>query len=202
MTSTSNQIDYSKLFKFNDPLANQPLRLSPKQDCIHSDEVGKLFCGEWQPLEPIVLKAVIGGAPFDFLWTTFPPLVCISQRVVDLLLDNRFTGWVVYPVEVYGRKGEPIHGYHGFAVKSYAGEQDLSRSQIITKQPTIGVGRAYDVYNRLYFDESKWDGSDIFRVYYARKIMTHRIRAVFKKAKVTNVRFTPLTEYELDVSSA
>jgi len=92
-----------------------------------------LFGGEWQPPEPVAFKAYMGGSPADFLWTGFPPLFCVSQRVIDLLEENQFTGWSTYPVEVYDRHGGKLPGYHDFAITGSAVRRDLSRSQIITK---------------------------------------------------------------------
>jgi len=97
-------------------------------------------------------------------------------------------------------KGVYLPDYYGFAVKSCAGEQDVSRSQIVTKSFIPG-GKARDFYKGVYFDESKWGGSDIFRIQHATIIVTRQVWLAFKKAKLTNVRFTPLPEVESMVSN-
>ena len=50
--------DYSKLYFFRDPIANQPYRLEPvhEQKWLTRDRVSELFTGKWQPPEPILLK--------------------------------------------------------------------------------------------------------------------------------------------------
>lgn len=203
MISNDRVVDYSQLFELIDPLANRPLRLEPgsHQTWLTGAYANRLFYGELQPPEPVVLKGYMGGSPTEVLWAGLTPIVCVSQRIVDLLLQNRFTGWATYPVEVYDRKGVYLPGYYGLAVKSHAGEQDFSRSQIVTKPPLTYAGRTYDVYKGTYFDESKWDGSDIFRVQHATKIVTKKVQQVFKRAKITNVRFIPLLETEIDVNT-
>ena len=54
------------------------------------------------------------------------------------------------------------------------------------------------MYKGFYFDESQWDGSDIFLVG-GHKVVTLPVQKAFKRAKVSNVRFTPLMEVEIDV---
>ncbi len=193
----SNSIDYSKLFLFEDPLANRPLRLGPEQDWVTTDTVLTLFHGECHPPEPVVLKTQMGGQATDILWSTFPPIMCISEKLRDILIENNFTGWSTYPVKVYGRHGEYLPGYHGLAVKGFAGKYDLGRSQKVINPPHIPGGKPVEVYRGFFFDENKWDGSDFFRVKANWLVVTEGVRDAFKKAKIINVRFTPLTEVEI-----
>ncbi len=147
------------------------------------------------------VQSLYGGTVTDILWSGSVLRLCISQRVIELLEENHFTGWSTYPVEVYGRKGEPLPGYHGFAIKSYAGMQDISRSQIVTKPPFHPLGTPWTAYRGFFFDESKWDGSDIFRVSGLFIVVTQRVKEAFKKARITNVMFEPLPEIEIDTQN-
>ncbi len=200
--STLTSLDYSKLFKLVDPLANRPLRLETVRDAVWltiRDDVWPLYRGQLKLSEPLKLRAYMGGQATDFLWTGYPPLVCVSSRVVELLTEHEITGWDTYPVEVYGRKGEPLPGYHDFAVTGPECRRDRSRSEILTRQDVPG-GKPFQVYKGLYFDESRWDGSDMFLVRPVGGIVvTEKVYRLFKKEKVSNVRLTPLTEVELDV---
>ncbi len=180
----------------SDPLANRPLRLDPQQDWIDQEMVNNLFYGSAQPPEPIKFIPQSGKQATDVLWSSYPPLFCISQKVVDIFLENKFTGWGTYPVEVYDHEHNVITGYYGFSIKSYAGAQDFSRSPRVMKtwsphhEPSA-------FYIGTYFDESMWDGSDIFRIQYAVIIVNKAIVQTFKQNKITNVRFTPLLETEI-----
>lgn len=191
-------LDFQSLYRLSDPLANSPLRLAPDPEWADHEKSTRLFRGKWAPLTPVVLRTSMGGQPRDFLWTTFPPLLCVSQTVVDLLERQKLTGWSTYPVEVHGREGQPLTGYHGFAITGRGGSRDRSRSEIIIKPPPAPRGKSYQVYKGLYFDESQWDGSDIFLVD-GRKVVTQQVCDEFRRAKVTNVRFTSLTDVETDV---
>lgn len=125
--------------------------------------------------------------------------VLYFPKGLDLLRENKFTGWSTYPVEVYGRKGEYLPDYYGFAITSDAGKIDKSRSPIITKPPYVPGGKPPRVYKGVFFDERKWDGSDFFRLFASFIIVTRSVRDAFKRAKISNVRFTPLSEMELHV---
>ncbi len=198
--STLAILDYSKLYRLDDPLASRPLRLSDEgySDWLTKGQAIELFRGRLKLDTPLRLGAYRGGQATDFLWSGLTPLVCISKRVSELLRMNNITGWTTYPVEVYGRKGEPLPGYHGFAVTGNECRRDRSRSQILTRQAVPG-GEPFKVYKGLYFYEEDWDGSDIFLIHNHGIVVTQKVRNLLKKFKVTNVQLIPLVEVEIDV---
>jgi hypothetical protein len=195
-------IDFRTLFELYDPIAKRPLRLTIKDeyDWISREQASALFTGRLSKLErPLRLDAYMGGQATDFLWCALTSLVCISHRVVTLWKEHQFTGWSVYPVEVYGRKGERLPDYFGFAVTGPRLKRDRSRSEIVTKPSPVPGGKSWQVYKGLYFDEKEWDGSDFFLVE-GSIVVTQAVRDVCTRAKISNVRFTPLTEVEISVN--
>jgi len=195
--TTAGKIDYSKLFELNDPLANRPLRFLTKQKWLTWEKGYQLFSGEWQPPEPVILEAYMGGQATDIMWSGGGPIFCVSQKVVDLLKEEKFTGWATYPVEVHDRKGEFLPGYHGFTITGRAGEHQLERSQVIYK-PLFPGGDPRKVYQGFFFDERRWDGSDIFKLSESSHIIVKKeVRDALKRAKISNVRLTPLLEVEI-----
>lgn len=192
-----SDVEFHQFYRMSDPLANRPLRLDIDSS-VSGEMAWQLSRGELMPDQPIRFTAAMGGQPAPILWTRFPPLVCIHQRVVEVLSEHNFTGRATYPVDVYGRKGEPIPDYHGFAVTGRGGKRDISRSKLITKPPPVEGGQPYQVYLGLYFHPEQWDGSDIFLVDNSCVVCETVVKA-FKRAKISNVRFTPLPEDELDV---
>lgn len=88
--------------------------------------------------------------------------------------------------------------YFGFAVTGRGGESKRDRSEVVTKPPPVPGGKPYQVYKGLYFDESQWDGSDIFLVD-AKIVVTKAVRDAFKQSKISNVLFTCLIDVETDV---
>lgn len=86
---TSATVDYSQFFLLEDPLADRPLRLEivSREDRYASWEY---FRGEVKPVQPIRLKAKMGGQATDFLWTTGGSVICVSSRVVELLRQKDY----------------------------------------------------------------------------------------------------------------
>lgn len=189
-------IDYYGFYRMSDPLANRPLRLDT-DGTVSGEMAWQLSRGDMIPEQPLRLVAAMGGQPAPILWTRFPPLVCVHQRVVDILSQHNFKGWSVYPVEVYGRKGEPIPDYYGFAITGRGGEEDISRSQLVTKPAPTERGRPYQVYLGMYFHPEQWDGSDLFFVN-GHRVVQERVVKAFKRAKISNVQFISLPDVELD----
>jgi len=180
-------------------MATRPLRLEPTDDWITRDYAFALARGQVQPPNPIKLVGYMGRDVMDILWSGMVWIFCVSSRVTELLQKNNITGWATYPVEVYDRKGQPLPGYHGFAVTGRECRRDRSRSQIITKQVVPG-GKPFEVYKGLFFYEEDWDGNDFFIVRsYGGIVVTEKVMRLFKRAKIANVRFIPLPEVELDV---
>jgi hypothetical protein len=199
--STSPILDYDKLYRLDDPLTSRPLRLSDEgySDWLTKGQAIELFRGRLELDTPLKLGAYRGGQATDFLWSGLIPLVCILDRVVEILRTNKITGWSAYPVEVHGRKGELLPGYHGFSVMGSECRRDRSRSQKFIRQAVPG-GEPFEVYKGLYFYEEEWDGCDIFWVKgYGGIVVTERVFKIFKKTKITNVELTPLPEVELQV---
>jgi hypothetical protein len=121
--------------------------------------------------------------------------MCISRRLLALLEEHQFTGWSTYPVQVYDRKEEQLAGYFGFAVTGRAGKRDLQRVQVLIKPNAVGV--PVEMLKGLYFEDDFWDGSDFCLMGTTSTIIvTERVVKAFKRAKIRNVRFTPLPEDE------
>lgn len=188
--------NYYDFFELTDPFATRPIRLDPQQEWLTEEDTIHLFYGESQPPEPVVFKPQTGKHATDVLWTTFPPLLCVSQRLVDLLQVNKFQGWSTYPIEVYDNNDMLIPGYYGFAIGSYAGKQDYERSTVNVK-PLVSGAKPSKQYMGMYFDESKKDRCDIFRIQNAVIVLTKRVMQMFKKNKISNVCFTALPEVEI-----
>ncbi|MCA9368272.1 hypothetical protein KC887_08535 [Candidatus Kaiserbacteria bacterium] len=198
MTSTSNSLDYSKLYTIREPWATRPFRLTyddPWPNWTAEQSVRIAHGVETIPC-PIQFRVYQGGQATDFLWTQSVWLTCVSQRTVDLLLKEKISGWSTYLVEVFDRKGDFLPGYHGFAVTGPTYDLDRSRSTLIDKPAPVPGGKGYQVYRGLYFDESHWDGSDMFWIDRAGEAVTERVYQLFKRHKISNVKFTPLNEDE------
>lgn len=153
--------------------------------------------GETTPPAPIPIYYAMGPTiPSDVIWTTSTYPLIIHRRVIDLLLDNRLTGWGTYPVEVYGKQGEFCPDYVGFSVVGRCGPLDGGRSVEIMRQMPGGL---FPGWRGIYFNEASWDGSDFFTTtdWLGFDFVTEDVVKVFKRARIKGVEFEPLDSVEL-----
>src|ERR1700722_20078064 len=77
-------------------------------DCL------KLIKGNYQGIDfPVFFKQEYGNKLYDILDTGFPGLFIISERMRKILEENNLTGWKVFPIKLYDKKGNEIADYHG-----------------------------------------------------------------------------------------
>jgi len=198
------QPDYTRLFSMEDPMSPRPLRLGPEDARYEGQEASmwahRLFLGEERPAPPLRLVGMMGGKAVDMIWATIQCIV-ISQRLVDVMTTERFTGWDTCEVDVYDRQRQRLTGYYGLAITGRAGDQDLMRGDVVDKPPPAPRGRSYQVLRGLYFQNDAWDGSDFSTVDRTAKLVASaRVVDAFKRARIGNVRFVRLDEYEQAVS--
>jgi hypothetical protein len=79
------------------------------------------------PNHPLDFRITYGTKRNDFLGDGFMPIV--SQRVVDLFTQEKFTGWRTYPVRVFDKKGAPLVGesFFGLTVHGRGGHMTVVR---------------------------------------------------------------------------
>jgi hypothetical protein len=125
------------------------------------DEALDALRGDWAPDRPVTAKWVMGRhIPDDFVWTRFAIPIIVSSRVVSVFEKGRFTGWSTYPVTLFDRRGAVVEGFEALVVTGRTGPMQLERSaEVVKPGPT---GRPTVHYRGLLFDESLWDGSDVF----------------------------------------
>ncbi len=150
-----------------------------------------------------MVEHAMGGKPSDFIWTTFVTPKLISDRVAALLHEAKVAGWSTYPVRVVGKDSLEIEGFHGLAVSGRCGPIDPTLSELFLKPPPVPQGKACWHRKGLFFEPRSWDGSDIFAPSGGGGFVfvVDRVKRLFEKAKVRNVKLTRLTEYEVLVPS-
>lgn len=131
----------------------------------------------------------------DVIWSTLAAPLLVSDRVVDLLEGGGFCGWKTYPVELSGKDGSQINGYHGLSVDGRCGTIDNARSERVDKLMPGGV---FPVWRGVYFDEATWDGSDLFMPAntWSWIFVVEAVRRAFTAAKVKNVCFNALPDID------
>jgi len=134
-----------------------------------------------------------GTTPSDFLWNSHN-LIIASQKVIDLWkeLGDFETYWVKI-----GGKASPA-GYTGVVFLGKGGSFDPVRSKVVYSQSLNDEGKpAIMKIKGFYFDVSKWDGSNLFRVdgFPHLHLATEQVVRVMRKAKITNCYYQPLEEF-------
>lgn len=129
------------------------------------------------------------------MWTTHAIPIIVADSVVQLLRTEGFTGWTTYAVAVRDKQGEPAPGYHGLAVTGRCGNLDHSMSLELSRIRPTGV---FKFWKGLFFDPASWDGSDLFMPAqrYGYVFVVEAVKQTFERAKIRNVSFTPLDQFE------
>jgi hypothetical protein len=152
--------------------------------------------GEFRVDEAVVFRHDSGGRARDFVCSTAGHIIG-SPKVIDILKDNRFTGWTTYPVEIYNKQDEKLEGYAGLAIIGRCGYLDATNSKRVLVPLYPGVQPSWQMQG-LEFDPDSWDGSDLFCPGDVQPIIlaVDKVVQALKKAKVTNMRAVALSDYQ------
>ena len=163
---------------------------------LKSKEVFGLTRAEIQPPHPIKIEWAMGQArPSEFIRTTMGVAMIISDSVVELLRAHEFTGWGLYELTVHDKQGQPVPGYSGLCVPGRCGKLEQSMS---VQVPRIYPGGIFPVWKGLLFEPSTWDGSDFFMPAqdFGFIFVVEAVKQAFEKAKIRDVEFEPLDQFE------
>ena len=162
-----------------------------------TDDEDNLLRGEYEGINfPVVFKQERGKKLVDILGTGWPNLYLISDRMKDVLEENKLTGWKTFPITVYDKKKNEILGYHGLSVTGRCGPIDGTKAKIIDKQLIVN-GPILKAYKGLYVGLDKWDSSDFFIPEGSRCfVITEKTAKILKDKKIKNTQLDNLSEIE------
>ncbi|MBN1206978.1 MAG: hypothetical protein JXB05_18990 [Myxococcaceae bacterium] len=122
-------------------------------------------------------------------------MLIIADSVVQLLRSHGFTGWSLYEVSIQDKQGHLIPGYSGLAFTGRCGNIDWPQS---IEVPRIFPAGIFPVWKGLFFDPTSWDGSDFFMPaeFVGWTFVVEEVKKAFERAKIRNVDFTPLDQFE------
>ena len=181
-----------------------PILLTEKY--IGKNRIGELLYGKYENFDfPVIFqqeKAYGGKKMTDFLNTGWGgKLAPISDKVLNLLIENNITGWKTYPIRVFDKKGVEIHGYHGLSITGRCKDLDLTLLKERVDYQYRESGPVYHYYKGYPLDLSTWDGSDMFLLsgtYW--RFINKKVYSIFKKNKVSNIKFYNLADFILEES--
>jgi hypothetical protein len=183
---------FDKIFYLGDSGSRRAFR----GDLTLGTDTFGLIRAEVHPADPISVGWAMGSAePGEVIWTTHAVPIIIADSLVKILRTHGFTGWSLYPVSVRNQQGQPVPGYSGLAVTGRCGNIDPSMS---VQVPRIFPGGIFPVLKGLLFDPASWDGSDFFMS--AQRVghvfVVEAVKKAFERAKIRNVKFEPLDQFE------
>lgn len=193
----------NKFYSFRSKLVGNTVMAVPNlpKFSLNEEQASKrLVKGNYISLEfPIVFNYSEGKKFNDILDTGYVSLFLISDRLKNILEDNKFTGWRTYPIIFYDKKGNEIKGYHGFSVTGRSGPINYENSKITKKQDSKD-SPIYECSKGYAIDENTWDGSDFFLPENTTGIsVPESVVKVLKPNKITNLNLWPFEDIEIPV---
>jgi len=184
---------FENIFCLGEPFANRPFRGSLRESDRGLDH-DAIASGRVVPSQPIRIVPYGGRELTDFIWTDYVGIRLVSRRLVSLLRDSGIAGWSTFPVEVYGREGEVMSGFDGFAVTGRCGKFDPAKSLPFLKRMPGGV---FPHFKGRFFRPDSWDGSDVFSPEGTTFLfVTRAVYDVLRRGGARNVEYRPITEME------
>ncbi len=160
----------------------------------------KLFRGEIQIHlnNKLVFYNNYGKKTYDIISSGFAGLYLFSDKIINILIDNKINGWKNYPCLLYDRNLNEIKGYSIFAVTGRCGSIDYNKSEKIIIQPYSSSGKPVDAIKGLFFEKETWDNSDIFTPLNTKyTFITSKVKEILENNKVSNIKFEKITEIEI-----
>lgn len=145
---------------------------------------------EWFPSEAIKRVADAGVDLMDVMGTTSRFALLLSSRLLSILwrIASSQVGHLCGLISA-GRDGRAIPGYQALVIPGRCGPIDRSLS------PSTVDDRGLVSRLGMRFSAETWDGSDFFAPADRSTILvTSRVRDEFRRASVSNVRLTRVTE--------
>jgi hypothetical protein len=160
--------------------------------------VNELATGRRRPTATLRFDQTEGSSWPDLVGTTLASVRLVSERVLSAFAASGVTGWEGIPVDVHRADGHAVRGYHLFVVKGRSGPIDNARSVQVDRIRLVkGSQRSSKVWRGLFFDESTWDGSDVFAPgRSAFCFVTQKVKDTLERENATNFSIRALVDIE------
>jgi hypothetical protein len=188
-------MDFKSMFLIQEGFKRGAVRAKQPRDVVGARDIA-LARGEWVPSEPVRFVQYEGTKWLDLVGTQRAALQLVSTRLLEKLTAANVTGWRALPVELADDGGVLISDYKLLVVVGRCGRIDNSRS-VSVDRVVVGNPKGAKVWKGLYFDESTWDGSDLFSPDgTAFTFATENVKSVIEQEKATNIDIVPLVDVE------
>ena len=193
------KVEMECLFEFQSKLLDSYFLARPVN--LFKEDDLKLIRGDFKNIEfPIVFKQSAGKKMSDVLDTERPWLYLISGKLKNTLEVNNLTGWKTYPIKLYDKKDNEIHGYYGFSVAGRSGPIYYDESKIL-EEKKVPTGPLVKYFKGRFIDPESWDGSDFFLPEGTIGITVNgKTAEMLKKEKISNLVLDPLVDQKTRVA--
>jgi len=144
-----------------------------------SENFFKVFRNEIEFEIPVKTKIVLGNILYDRLDFNDGVNFVISDRFLNILVENQLTGWKTYPVEIDWIDEK----FHGFQITGSSGELIEPKVQ--------------GWYTGYKFDYDSWDGTDFFSPADTHlRFISEKAYRLLTNSRISNVQFQNILEIE------
>lgn len=133
--------------------------------------------------------------PEPFVHLSLVAPVLFSEDVFHALRSCGATGWLSRSINLFGKDGVNIPGYSLLVVSGRCGNAQYNRSEKTFKSYPAGDCPAL---RGLFFEESSWDGSDVFMCESERQsiFVTEKARDAIRSV-TRKIKFPRLSDWEV-----
>jgi hypothetical protein len=194
-------MDFKYFYSFGSKLLSSTFQAGAEGLINRDDSFGsdRLLMGNFTNIKfPVIFRQTFGKKLCDILDTGDVSLFLISDKMLNILKENNFSGWKTYPIRLYDRKNNEIYGYNGFSVIGKCEATTKYKRDSLFEKRLVPNGPLSTYYKGLYIDFTKWDGSDFFIPKGSlRIVITQNVRDIILKNKLTNINIRNIKDIEV-----
>ena len=139
----------------------------------------------------------------DIIWTWMSECL-ITDRVLELFAQQKFTGFETRPARAKLAKSSQSVRLHEIVITGWGGMAPPSSGIRLIENCESCGHKVYSIYNNpsLIFDQSKWDGSDLFMVWPLPRyiFVSDRVRRSIDAAGFMGAKFYKLSDLKTGLS--
>jgi hypothetical protein len=147
---------------------------------------------------PVKFTVKMGRKYTDFITSTYTSINLVSERFVNAVTLNKFTGIDFVETEIYAKNGNKIDKkYFIIVVNGRLGRIDWGASVVVDKPPRVPNGRSYKVHKGLFFEQSIFEYRDFsVPIDTGMIIVSSRVADFINHEQMSNVKLCHCEEYE------
>jgi len=188
-------MDFHSTYRLSEGFPDGAVRAREIVDSLKGRDIA-LATGAWRPSMTLRFVQYEGVRLFDYVGTQRVAIRLVSDRIVDALKKGGATGWDAVPVGFSCKGRDDAGPYYVLVATGRCGPIDNSKS-VQAHKAVIGNPKGGLIWKGLYFDETSWDGSDLFcpkgTAFF---FVTERLEQVLEGFAADNIRLESLSDIE------